>query len=290
MEGTGPLNSLIVDMIGMWINFVDIFVKFITPVFITFLQTTITASATIPGVGTATAPIAATLELIEEPLQFFLMGLPTFFKMLFTIQRKEFKQALNDMVNIFPILGVAIVAATNYMTSLNKVLYILSSNLETIDMNSANWMNMSDINFNRVSSLDLEKIYDIFIKPNEGRIPFLKRGVNLFGLDDIMNKYKYNKSKIMDKYRNINIDSNNNIGDIMNRTNRLIGDISDNMISNTNKLIGDSSVNIMNNMNKLIDNKDIDKKDEKRGEMRGGNMDEFMTKFINVQNDIKNLI
>jgi hypothetical protein len=319
MEGTGPLNSIIVDMVGMWINFVDIFVKFITPVFLTFLQTTITASAAVPGVGTATAPLAASLELIEEPLQFFLMGLPTFFKMLFTIQRKEFKQALSDMVNIFPMLGVAIVAATNYMTSANKILYLMASNLDTTYMNIDSWKNMSINDFNKVSSFDLEKIYEIFIKPNEDRIPFLKNGLNLIGLDDMMSKYKYEKTNILDKYSNISsLDKASNIlekgtniledkaSNILERGTNILEDRASNILEkgtnvlgNTKNLLEDKAGNILekgtnvlgNTKNLLEDTTNILTERIKGGNkiMKDG-IDEFMNKFINIQNDIKNLI
>jgi hypothetical protein len=341
MEGTGPLNSIIVDMVGMWINFVDIFVKFITPVFLTFLQTTITASAAVPGVGTATAPLAASLELIEEPLQFFLMGLPTFFKMLFTIQRKEFKQALSDMVNIFPMLGVAIVAATNYMTSANKILYLMASNLDTTYMNIDSWKNMSINDFNKVSSFDLEKIYEIFIKPNEDRIPFLKNGLNLIGLDDMMSKYKYEKTNILDKYSNISsLDKASNIlekgtniledkaSNILERGTNILEDRASNILEkgtnvlgNTKNLLEDKAgnilekgTNVLGNTKNLLEDKAgniLEKGTNVLGNtknlledttnilterIKGGNkimkdgIDEFMNKFINIQNDIKNLI
>ena len=297
MEGTGPLNSIIVDMVGMWINFVDIFVKFITPVFLTFLQTTITASAAVPGVGTATAPLAASLELIEEPLQFFLMGLPTFFKMLFTIQRKEFKQALSDMVNIFPMLGVAIVAATNYMTSANKILYLMASNLDTTYMNIDSWKNMSINDFNKVSSFDLEKIYEIFIKPNEDRIPFLKNGLNLIGLDDMMSKYKYEKTNILDKYSNIS--SLDKASNILEKGTNILEDKASNILERGTNILEDRASNILekgtnvlgNTKNLLEDTTNILTERIKGGNkiMKDG-IDEFMNKFINIQNDIKNLI
>jgi hypothetical protein len=180
--------------------------------------------------------------------------------MLFTIQRKEFKQALSDMVNIFPMLGVAIVAATNYMTSANKILYLMASNLDTTYMNIDKWENMSINDFNKISSFDLEKIYEIFIKPNEDRIPFLKRGLNLIGLDNMMKKYKYEKDNILDKYNNISsLDKTSNI------------------LENVPRMVGDST----NVLTKRISG---------GNKMMKSRVDEFMNKFINIQNDIKNLI
>jgi hypothetical protein len=200
MEGTGPMNSLLIDLVGMWINMVDIIVKIVVPIALTSIQASLTASATIPGVGTATAPIATALELAEEPIQFFLMGLPSFIKVIFTIQRKQFKQALNDMTNIFPIIGVMMVSAVNFLSTANKLLLLTSQNLENISSNLERWSDLIPDQANRIKNLDFGAIYNNFVKTNKGKSGLLDLVVNKLNIDETFEKYNKERAKVMDTY------------------------------------------------------------------------------------------
>jgi hypothetical protein len=209
MKGTGPINSLMIDLVGMWINMVDIIVKIVVPIAMTTFQASLTASAAIPGVGTGTAPIAAALELAEEPIQFFLMGIPSFIKVIFMIQRKQFKQALNDMTNIFPIIGVMMVSAVNFLTTANKLLLLASNNLENISSNLERWSGLIPDQANRIKNLDFGSIYNNFIKTNKDKSGLLDLVVDKLNIDDTFEKYNKEREKVMSEYQK-------NTGKIMN--------------------------------------------------------------------------
>jgi hypothetical protein len=201
MKGTGPLNSLLIDLVGMWINMVDIIVKIVVPIALTSFQATLTASAAVPGVGTATAPIATALELAEEPIQFFLMGIPSFIKVIFMIQRKQFKQALNDMTNIFPIIGVMMVSAVNFLTTANKLLLLTSQNLENINSNLERWADLIPDQANRIKNLDFGSIYNNFVKTNKGKSGLLDLVVDKLNMDETFEKYNKEREKVMSEYQ-----------------------------------------------------------------------------------------
>jgi hypothetical protein len=168
----------------------------------TTFQASLTASATVPGVGTATAPIATALELAEEPIQFFLMGIPSFIKVIFMIQRKQFKQALNDMTNIFPIIGVMMVSAVNFLTTANKLLLLASNNLENISSNLERWSDLIPDQANRIKNLDFGSIYNNFIKTNKGKSGILDLVVDKLNIDDTFEKYNKEREKVMSEYQN----------------------------------------------------------------------------------------
>lgn len=220
MEGTGQTNSVLIDLVSMWINMVDIIVKIIVPIALTSFQAALTGSATIPIIGTGTAPIAVILEFAEEPIQFFLMGLPSFIKVIFTIQRKQFKQALNDMTNIFPILGVMIVSAGNFLATANKLLLLASQNLEGITSNLERWSNLVPDQANRIKNLDFGAIYNNFVKTNKGKSRILDLVVNKLNIDDIFEKYNKERDKVMDAYNKgiSGIDSIKNISNIVTKS------------------------------------------------------------------------
>jgi hypothetical protein len=190
-----------IDLVGMWINMVDIIVKIVVPIAMTTFQASLTASAAIPGVGTGTAPIAAALELAEEPIQFFLMGIPSFIKVIFMIQRKQFKQALNDMTNIFPIIGVMMVSAVNFLTTANKLLLLTSNNLENISSNLERWSGLIPDQANRIKNLDFGSIYNNFIKTNKDKSGLLDLVVDKLNIDDTFEKYNKEREKVMSEYQ-----------------------------------------------------------------------------------------
>jgi len=120
-ETFGKYNSILIDLIGLWLNGVAIFLGFITPIFFKGMGIMLTAAATVPGLNVGAAPLAAVLGIAEGPLTALISALPMFFKFLMSLQRKDFKRALDYLGQIFPSLGVAMISATNIVTMMNKL-------------------------------------------------------------------------------------------------------------------------------------------------------------------------
>jgi hypothetical protein len=201
-EGVGPAGSIIIDMIGMLINGVDLLAKVFVPIIMTALGEGMLALE-IGTVGVAT-PVVAAFELLEEPIQFFLMGLPSFIKLLLTIQRKQFKQALNDLVNIFPIIGVTLVSAVNTLMIINKFLIMVGEGLKVFEDNLENYVSMLPADWNNITSLDMGEIYKKIVNPNMKDIGLLNKVVNMSGISKIMDEYQAQKDKIMSSVNKVN--------------------------------------------------------------------------------------
>jgi hypothetical protein len=218
-EGVGPAGSIIIDMIGMLINGVDLLAKVFVPIIMTALGEGMLALE-IGTVGVAT-PVVAAFELLEEPIQFFLMGLPSFIKLLLTIQRKQFKQALNDLVNIFPIIGVTLVSAVNTLMIINKFLIMVGEGLKVFEDNLENYVSMLPADWNNITSLDMGEIYKKIVNPNMKDIGLLNKVVNMSGISKIMDEYQAQKDKIMSSVNKVNnvkekVMSNNTVNKLQN--------------------------------------------------------------------------
>jgi hypothetical protein len=199
-ETFGKYNSIIIDLIGLWINLVDIILKFTTPIFLKGLTTLVTVASTIPALNVGTAPLATILGLIEGPLSAFITSLPMFFKFLMSLQRKDFKRALDYMSRIFPSLGVAMISATNILTTINKFLLLLEDNSEFVYKNVSKFMNLIPTDLNNLMSFDFDTGYKKFIKPNISDTPLVKGIVNFTGLDKTMDNFNRKRKRLLDKY------------------------------------------------------------------------------------------
>jgi hypothetical protein len=199
-ETFGKYNSIIIDLIGIWLNWLAIFLGFVTPILLKGLTTMLTASATVPGLGTATAPIATALGIAEMPIISLVNSMPMFFKFLMSIQRKDFKRALDYMGLLFPSLGVAMISATNIVTMINKFLLIFADGLEYVDNNITRFKSLIPTDLNNLMSLDVDTGYRNFVQPNIATDPLTKGIVEYTGLDNTMDNFRNKRKRIMDKY------------------------------------------------------------------------------------------
>jgi hypothetical protein len=196
----GKYNSIIIDLIGLWLNGVAIFLGFITPLFFKGLGLLLTAASAVPVLGTGTAPIATVLGIVEGPLTALINSLPMFFKFLMSLQRKDFKRALDYLGQIFPSLGIAMISATNIVTVINKLLLLVNDGVEFLSNNIMRYKGLLPDDMNNLLSLDMDTGYRNFIKPNMDTSPLVDGITKWIGLDDTMNNYKKKQKRIMDRY------------------------------------------------------------------------------------------
>ena len=123
-----------------------------------------------------------------------------FFKFLMSLQRKDFKRALDYMSRIFPSLGVAMISATNILTTINKFLLLLEDNSEFVYKNVSKFMNLIPTDLNNLMSFDFDTGYKKFIKPNISDTPLVKGIVNFTGLDKTMDNFNRKRKRLLDKY------------------------------------------------------------------------------------------
>lgn len=199
-ETFGKYNSMLIDLIGLWLNGVAIFLGFITPIFFKGMGIMLTAAATVPGLNVGAAPLATVLGIAEGPLTALISALPMFFKFLMSLQRKDFKRALDYLGQIFPSLGVAMISATNIVTMMNKLLLLVNDGVEFLGDNIARYKSLLPNDINNLFSLDMDTGYRNFVRPNMNTSPLVKGITKWTGLDKTMENYRNKKRRIMDKY------------------------------------------------------------------------------------------
>jgi hypothetical protein len=199
-ETFGKYNSILIDLIGLWLNGVAIFLGFITPIFFKGMGIMLTAAATVPGLNVGAAPLATVLGIAEGPLTALISALPMFFKFLMSLQRKDFKRALDYLGQIFPSLGVAMISATNIVTMMNKLLLLVNDGVEFLGDNIARYKSLLPNDINNLFSLDMDTGYRNFVRPNMNTSPLVKGITKWTGLDKTMENYRNKKRRIMDKY------------------------------------------------------------------------------------------
>jgi hypothetical protein len=194
-ETFGKYNSIIIDLFGLWLNGVAIFLGFITPIMLKGLNLVLMSLSVIPMVGAVTAPMAAILGIVEGPLISLVNAMPMFFKFLMSIQRKDFKRALDYLSRIFPMLGVVMISATNIITLVNKFLLLYSEGVDFVDFNIGRLRD-----FFSTDGSDVYNSYKRVIQPNMSSSPLVKGIVKFTGFDNTMNNFNSKRKKIMDKY------------------------------------------------------------------------------------------
>jgi hypothetical protein len=199
-ETFGKYNSILIDLVGLWLNGVAIFLGFITPIFFKGMGILLTAAATIPGLNVGVAPLATVLGIAEGPLTALINSLPMFFKFLMSLQRKDFKRALDYVGQIFPSLGVAMISATNIVTLLNKLLLLVNDGVEVTAKNIGRYKSLLPNDLNNLFSLDVGTGYRNFVQPNMSISPLVKGITKWMGFDKTMENYRNKKKRIMDKY------------------------------------------------------------------------------------------
>jgi hypothetical protein len=104
------------------------------------------------------------------------------------------------MSRIFPSLGVAMISATNILTTMNRFLLLLAEGSEYVYRNVSKFMNLIPTDLNNLMSFDLGAQYKNFIKPNISDTPLLKGFVNFTGLDKTMDSFNRKRKRVLDKY------------------------------------------------------------------------------------------
>jgi hypothetical protein len=211
-ETFGGINSIIIDLMGLWLNGIAIFLAFVTPIFFKGLGLLLTAASTIPGLNVGAAPLATLFGIAEGPLTAVIEALPMFFKFLISLQRKDYKRALDYMGQIFPMLSTVMISATNIVTVINKLLLMVGNSVEFVDKNIKRYKGLNEDDRENLGSLDMNTGYSNFVEPNMREGGLIKGLTKFVGLDKTMNNYRNKRRNIMSKY---NEEAKKQMGGIM---------------------------------------------------------------------------
>ena len=204
----GEFTELYLDIIGLLLNYLDIGLEPIGPLLGVGMSTALDMVQAIPGIGTGASALAIPINIMEEPIEWFISNYGDILDLFLSISRKQWATAYMSALEIIPNLS-------NIMNSLVENAYVTNKWLSRNNKRIEYYVDiLEDINNSIIMFIPMiqsiqkdptllvnpTKIFEKLILPNYKKIPGLKKlsPKDIELLQQLINKHSSKLNKLIE--------------------------------------------------------------------------------------------